>query len=132
LQSKYYPFLYDNFGFTENETNAVQVIENYSQREMTVILTNEHLLAQMKNYITKDFIHNLLDNTDIQIVSNVLEATISKAHILILPATQQNSDVLVQLSYEAPFMRIIIDDFTSMVGIDSFRQFNNFCFRLWI
>jgi hypothetical protein len=26
------------------------------------------------------------------------------------------------MSYEAPFMRIIIDDFTSMVGIDSFRQ----------
>jgi hypothetical protein len=76
----------------------------------------------MNDYIHEDFNPKLIEKTNIQIVSNILDADIPKAHILIIPATQQNIDVLVQMSYEAPFMRVIIDDFTSMVGIDSFRQ----------
>ena len=36
--------------------------------------------------------------------------------------TTENVKQLVKLSYDTPFMRIIIDDFTSMPGIESFRQ----------
>jgi hypothetical protein len=76
----------------------------------------------MDTYIHEDFKNKINDNTNIQIITNVLDADIPKAHILILPATQQNINTLVQMSHKVWFMRIIIDDFTSMVGIDSFRQ----------
>ena len=43
-------------------------------------------------------------------------------NIVIIPATENNVRSLVEMSHDKPFMRVIIDDYTSMGGIDTFRQ----------
>ena len=43
-------------------------------------------------------------------------------NIVIIPAYEQNVKDLVEISHDKPFMRVIIDDYTSMPNIDSFRQ----------
>ena len=47
---------------------------------------------------------------------------VDKLDILVIEANTENVKQLVQLSYLKPFMRIIIDDYTSMNDVDSFRQ----------
>jgi hypothetical protein len=122
LQWKYYPYFYENCGYIDGEANAVQVLENYVQREITIILTHEHLLDQMKEYFRTDFSSKILSITNIQFALYAIEIDLKTANIAVIPANQQNVDDLVKLSYDSPFMRIIIDDYTSMVGIDCFRQ----------
>lgn len=119
---KTYPYYYENCGYFPDTANAVIALEDYTQRKCTVILTHLHLLNQMKSYFEHDFPH-IAKNTAIHYTSSIHTVKdISKIDILVIEATAQNIDVLVEWSYSQPFMRVIIDDYTSMSGIDHFRQ----------
>ena len=129
MQWKYYPYFYENCGFIEGVPNSVIALSNYKQRPCTVILTHQHLLEQMETYFKEDFPSVMcpgggrkpLANVIYPISLNVIK-DISEVDIIVVPATQENVDILVDWSYEAPFLRVIIDDYTSMPNIDSFRQ----------
>jgi hypothetical protein len=117
-----YPFYYENCGYFPDQSNGVVVLEDYTQRKCTVILTHLHLLTQMKAYFENDF-PKMTKNTRIQYAVNIAQVQdISKLDILVIEATTQNVATLVDWSYAQPFMRVIIDDYTSMSGIDRFRQ----------
>ena len=119
---KTYPYYYENCGYFPDSVNAVIALEDYTQRKCTVILTHLHLLAQMKSYFENDF-PRITKNTAIHYTSNIHSVQdISKIDILVIEATPQNVETLVEWSYTQPFMRVIIDDYTSMAGIDRFRQ----------
>ena len=117
-----YPYYYENCGYLPDTANGVITMEDYTQRKCTIILTHLHLLSQMKSYFEKDF-PQMTKNTAIQYAVNIGQVQdISKLDILVIEATPQNVATLVDWSYSQPFMRVIIDDYTSMSGIDRFRQ----------
>jgi len=122
MQWKYYPYFYEKCCYEVGKVNAIQSLVNYQQRKVTVILTHTHLVDQMKEYFKENFDRRLIKATDIQYEMMVSRCDFSKADIVVVPANEKNVAELVNLSYTAPFMRVIIDDFTSMSGIDSFRQ----------
>lgn len=127
IQFKYYPYYYEQPFYYENEdnyipTSAVVVRKNYIQRKPTIWLTHQHLMNQMKNYFNTDF-PKITAATKIAYYFNLSERGIDfDAEIIITPATEENVNILARLSYEQPFKRVIIDDYTSMSSIDSFRQ----------
>lgn len=129
MQWKYYPYFYENCGYIEGVPNSVIALSNYKQRICTVILTHAHLLEQMEEYFNTDFPSIMNPGRGRRPAVNIIYpmslATvkdISTVDIIVVPATQGNIDILVEWSYEAPFLRVIIDDYTSMPNIDSFRQ----------
>lgn len=126
MQWKFYPYYYENCAYTSS-TNGVIVMENYIQRPTTIILTHIHLLEQMQYYFETDFpivkqLHNKKPIVSISYPMDISLIDVSKFDIIVVPATQQNVNNLVKLSWEQPFLRVIIDDYTSMPNIDSFRQ----------
>jgi hypothetical protein len=123
LQPMYYPFYYENCGYVKNKCNAVVVYENYIQRKCSIILTHQHLLEQVRNYINEDFSKDILSpsKTKISIVSKIRDAA-PDSNIIIVAATRENVTALVKMSHDQPFMRVVIDDFTSMSDIESFRE----------
>lgn len=128
MQWKYYPYYFENCGYIESKSNAVVALTNYQQRICTVILTHMHLLEQMQTYFEQDFptIMKVQPNTRPRVrvayPMDVNLININEYDIIVVPATQQNIDKLVRDSWELPFLRVIIDDYTSMPNIDSFRQ----------
>ena len=119
---KVYPFYYENCGYIEGEANAVITLSDYRQRKTTVLLTHQHLLLQMQDYFTTDF-PKMSEITNIQYVLDIRDIKdINKVDILVIAATTQNVQALSALSYDMPFMRVIIDDYTSMPSIESLRQ----------
>lgn len=123
LQFKYYPFYYEQPYYYENDKeNTVVVYKEYVQRKQTIWLTHQHLMQQMRNYFNTDF-PDIVKRTKILFEFNLNSAHIDfSADIIVVPATEENMNILVKLSYEQPFMRVIIDDYTSMSSIDNFRQ----------
>lgn len=119
---KLYPFYYENCGYIEGKANGIITLEDYRQRRCTVILTHQHLLLQMKEYFQIDF-PKVSKLTNIQYVLDIYDVKdIDKIDILVIAATPKNVATLVTWSYDLPFMRVIIDDYTSMPSIESFRQ----------
>ena len=119
---KLYPFYYENCGYIEGQANGVITLEDYRQRRCTVILTHQHLLLQMKEYFQTDF-PKVSKCTNIQYVLDIHDVKdMDKVDILVIAATPKNVDTLMAWSYDLPFMRVIIDDYTSMPSIESFRQ----------
>lgn len=119
---KLYPYYYENCGYIEGKANGVITLEDYRQRKCTVILTHQHLLYQMREYFQTDF-PKVSKLTNIQYVLSIHDVTdINKIDILVIAATPNNISTLVNWSFDLPFMRVIIDDFTSMPSIESFRQ----------
>lgn len=142
MQWKCYPYYYESCAYydpanekplTEPQSdlrgrvNSVITLKNYTQRKRTVILTHIHLLEQMQEYFETDF-KSIFKPADkkvrVRVAYTMLISTIDvdAYDIIVVPATPQNVERLVQLSYDGPFMRVIIDDYTSMSNIDSFRQ----------
>jgi hypothetical protein len=126
IQWKNYPFYYENCGYIEGKPNSViTTTDTYRQRRLTVILTHLHLIDQMREYFNMDFSQELVKKTEIVYAtgfSDIKGLNLDKIDILVCVATTQTIDHLRRLSYESPFMRVIIDDYTSMPCIDSFRQ----------
>lgn len=128
MQWKYYPYYYENCGYIEEKSNAVIALENYQQRPCTVILTHMHLLEQMQMYFEQDFptimktVPGKRPRVKVAYPMDINMININEYDIIVVPATQQNMDRLVRESWEMPFLRVIIDDYTSMPNIDSFRQ----------
>lgn len=121
---KNYPFFYETVCYTEDDPHesAVVVYDNYVQRKTTVWLTHQHLMPQMQRYYYEDF-PLIVKKTKMEFAFNLQASGINlDADILVVPATTENIDKLVKMSYEQPFMRVIIDDYTSMASIDSFRE----------
>ncbi len=131
ISFKDYPYYYEGCSYIERtdkdgntycNENAVITLDNYSQRKTTIILTHDHLVYQMKNYFKQDFPKFVGSaNCRINFASRV-EQIKETDDIVVIVANEQNVGNLVKLSYEQPFMRVIIDDYTSMSGIDSFRE----------
>ena len=129
MQWKYYPYFYENCGYIDGESNAVIALSNYRQRICTVILTHQHLMEQMREYFMTDFPLIMAPGPNKRPKVNVIYPIslnmfkdISDVDIMVVPATQENIAKLTEWSLETPFLRIIIDDYTSMPDIDSFRQ----------
>ena len=121
LPFKDYPFYYESVCYTDDDAATV-VYTNYVQRKTTVWLTHQHLITQMNRYFSEDF-PVLSKKTKITYAFNLNATGVAlDADILVVPATTENIDKLVKMSYEQPFMRVVIDDYTSMSSIDSFRQ----------
>lgn len=123
LPFKNYPFFYESVCYTdgkEDET-AVVVYTGYTQRKTTVWLTHQHLIPQMQRYFMEDF-PILSKKTKMVFAFNLNQGVNLDADIIVVPATTEIIDRLVKMSYEQPFMRVVIDDYTSMASIDSFRQ----------
>ena len=120
-QLKYYPFYYENVGYIQGKENAVVVLKDYIQRPITVIITHRHLLNQLDMYIKTDFKKSLLNYTKIKYATHPNEIDLN-CDVLITVGEKDIVNALVSLSYDQPFMRIIIDDYTNMSGIDEFRQ----------
>lgn len=120
-----YPFYYENCGYIEKDANSVVVMKNYRRRNCTVILTHTHLIDQMEMYFKQDFptiFNNKNPQVRIAYTLSLHGIDIDKLDILVIEASTQNIQQLVALSYQAPFMRVIIDDYTSMNDIGSFRE----------
>lgn len=121
VQLKYYPYYYENVGYIESRENAVVMIKDYIQRPITVIITHRHLIHQLAYYIQSDFKKSLLKYRKIKFATHPNEIDLN-CDVLITIGENDTIKKLVALSYEQPFMRIIIDDYTNMSGVDEFRQ----------
>lgn len=119
-----YPFYYENCGYIERDANAVVTLKGYVQRRCTVILTHSHLLDQMQMYFTQDFPTLFKPKEHVKVVysHDMFNIDIDNLDILVVTANKQNVQTLVAMSYIQPFMRVIIDDYTSMCDIETFRQ----------
>lgn len=107
--------------YYDTDESSITVFDNYEPRKTTVILTHAHLIDQMIYYFGTDFKQELLSKLKIYVARDKNSLNID-ANIILCIATEENVKKLVELSYDRPFMRIIVDDYTSMQGIDSFRQ----------
>lgn len=120
-QLKYYPYYYENVGYIEGKENAVVMLKDYIQRPITVIITHRHLLQQLSDYIKTDFKAGVLKLRKINYATHKNEIDLD-CDVLITIGENDIIKHLVSLSYEQPFMRIIVDDYTNMSGVDEFRQ----------
>lgn len=131
MQFKYYPYYYEDCCYMEtlqedgtyySDENCVVAFENYTQQPTTVILTHSHLLDQMRRYLLEDFpMFCKGKGTKINICLNASDIKVDD-DIVIIPAYESNVKQLIDMSHDKPFMRVIIDDYTSMPSIDTFRQ----------
>lgn len=121
IQLKYYPFYYENVGYNGKNNNCILELKQYTQRRLTVIITHYHLINQLEEYIRTDFKEILLKKTRIHIATQPRDIKLD-CDILIVPCKPDIIQHLVLLSYEQPFMRIIVDDYTNMDGIEQYRQ----------
>lgn len=120
LPFKYYPFYYEVPGYVENKVNCVVTLKDYKRREQTIILTHMHLLSQMKDYFETDM-PKVVKKCDI-IYCQTFDQYRTNADIVLIVANAENISKLCALSYEKPFMRVIVDDYTSMTDLENFRQ----------
>ena len=120
LPFKYYPFYYEVPAYVDNMPNCVVCLRDYSRREQTIILTHSHLLNQMRDYYNEDM-PKAIKKTNI-IYCNTFDEYRTNADIVLIVANSDNVSKLCALSYEKPFMRVIVDDYTSMNDLESFRQ----------
>lgn len=120
LPFKYYPFYYEVPAYVSEEPNCVIALKDYKRRQQTVILTHSHLLSQMKDYYEEDM-PKAIKKTNI-IYCSSFEDYRTNADIVLMVANAENVAKLCALSYEKPFMRVIVDDYTSMTELESFRQ----------
>lgn len=131
LQFEQYPFYYENCAYVEEDANAVMAIETEIQRECTVILTYTHLIPQLKSYFAEDFTKQILSQRKI-IYFDYRELRSDKipkdADIIIVVAEEQNVNRLIEMSYEMPFARVVVDDYTNMNDLARMRQILTFSF----
>lgn len=120
-QPKIYPFYYENVGYVEGKENCAIEHYDYNQRPMTVLITHDHLMDQVADYLREDFHPKFLEKTKIKFVNSSRDFDLN-VDLLVVPAKLENINRLVQLSYEKPFMRVIIDDYTNMNNVDDYRQ----------
>ena len=85
MQLKYYPFYYENVGYIKGKENAVITLKNYEQYKITVIITHQHLMNQLEDYIKTDFHPQLLKYTKITYALRPNDITLD-TNILVVPA----------------------------------------------
>lgn len=128
-----YPFYYENSAYDKETVNAVMAIKTDLQRQCTVILTYSHLLDQLKQYFIDDYKKSILNQKKIVYVNyrginHEVESNIDKIDILIVVSDEYNVNKLVELSYQKPFARVIIDDYTNMSDLSRMRQILTYSF----
>lgn len=126
-----YPFYYENCAYIKEDANAVMAITTDLQRECTVILTYRHLLAQMQKYFNEDFTPDILKKKKI-VYKDYHELkpdeNIDGVDVLVCVADEQNVNRLIGMSYQKPFARVVIDDYTNMTDLSRLRQILTFSF----
>lgn len=105
----------------DHQDNCGVVMKDYSPRPMTVIITHYHLLDQLKDYIKSDFSKALIAKKKIHYATSANQVK-TDVDILVVPCETSIINKLVELSYNAPFTRVIVDDYTNMVGVGEYRQ----------
>ena len=120
LPFKYYPFYYEVPAYEENVPNCVVCLKDYKRINQTIILTHSHLLSQMEDYYNEDM-PKAIKKTKI-IYCQTFSEYKTNADIVLMVANSENVSKLCAMSYEKPFMRVIVDDYTSMTDLESFRQ----------
>lgn len=126
-----YPFYYENCAYIKEDANAVMAITTELQRGCTVILTYRHLLAQMKKYFNEDFTKDILSKRRIEYRDYHEirpDEDLDSVHILVAVADEQNVNYLIAMSYQKPFARVVIDDYTNMSDLSRLRQILTFSF----
>lgn len=139
-----YPFYYENCAYVEEDATAVQAIETELQRECTVILTYRHLLSQLKQYFAEDFKSTILKQRKIAYFdyhelsdslrssqssqSKPSDSPIDDVQVLVVVADEANVNKLIEMSYQKPFARVIIDDYTNMSDLSRLREILTFSF----
>lgn len=118
---KTYPRYCEVPAYIKSDVNAIQVLEDYRQREITLILTHDHLIEQMRYYFGHDFKPDILRTINIQYCRHFGEANFSIPGIIVITASPDNVKRLMEISYNAPFMRVIADDMTDF-QLDKMRQ----------
>lgn len=126
-----YPFYYENCAYIKEDANAVMAITTELERECTVILTYRHLLSQMKKYFAEDFTKDILRKKKI-VYKDYHELkpdeNINDIDVLVIVADEQNVNRLIEMSYQKPFARVVIDDYTNMNDLSRLRQILTFSF----
>ena len=121
-----YPFFCERPYFDKEHDRCAMLLKKYRQNEVTIIITHDHLLQQLVRYFYTDYpaiyAHDKKSKIPIISAGYTIEQINYKSKIWILPGNKRNMDDLHKMSRSAPFMRIIIDDYTSMPEIASFRQ----------
>lgn len=119
----HYPFYYERCAYLEGVDSTAIVYKNYTIRPITIILTHEHLLAQMNEYFNKDFKKGVIDNVKIGYVgAGKMNFNPDDFDILVVTADVSNVQRLVDLSLIKPFARVFIDDYTAMRDLSKMRQ----------
>ena len=131
FQFEQYPYYYENCAYVEEDANAVMAIETTIQRECTVILTYTHLIPQLKSYFAEDFTPKILQQRKIAYYDyrELRPDNVAKdVNILVVAADEQNVNRLIEMSYDAPFARVVVDDYTNMTDLARMRQILTFSF----
>ena len=119
----HYPFYYERCAYLEGVDSTAIVYKNYTPRPITVILTHDHLISQMRDYFTNDFKKEVIENVRIGYVgAGKMIANPDEYDILVVTADVANVQKLVDLSLIKPFARVFIDDYTAMRDLSKMRQ----------
>lgn len=133
-----YPFYYERCAYEKDKEPAIMVYKNYTPRRITIILTHEQLIDQMRDYFYSDFPDIVMEvipgvpyNPKDQRVKigfvrreemKTKQIDPSLFDILVVRADVVNISRLVELSFQQPFARVFIDDYTAMSDLNRMRQ----------
>jgi len=112
---------YEKVGYYQDNEPVIMELSDYSYRDMTVVITHEHLLQQMKNYLMEDFTKSLLSSHKIKI-TNKVEGIQNSHSLVILMYSIDNMKKLRELGFQKPFKRVILDDYVLMANIEDCLQ----------
>lgn len=112
---------YEKVGYYKDNEPVIMEISDYTYRDLTIVLTHEHLLYQMRNYINEDFTKSLLSKHKI-IITTKVDAIQSSHTLAILMYSSDNMKKLRDLGYQKPFKRLILDDYVLMSNIEDCLQ----------
>ena len=122
ISFQYYPYYCEKAAYIKDKANAIQVLEDYKQRNITLILTHDHLIEQMRYYFETDFDKRALRTIDIQYCRKFENCDFTRENsIIVITTSAENVEKLTILSYKAPFMRVVADDMTDF-PLDRMRQ----------
>lgn len=124
-----YPHYYESCQYSPKESYSVAVLDHYRYRNITIIITYTHLMQQLAKYFVDNFKREVFSTfnpkSGIRVACETRTVTkemVDNCDVLAITCSNENMRKLAELSRERPFKRIIIDDYTSLPSLDTFRQ----------
>lgn len=112
---------YEKVGYYVDQEPVVMELTDYKYRNLTIIITHEHLMNQMKKYIQEDYTSAFIRSKNIRITKDVDKIS-STDNLVILMYSTENMKKLRTLGFNKPFKRIILDDYVLMPNIEECLQ----------